>query len=274
VLRTASLGAVKRVARVALFAATFGGPSLAGAGCDTNELVDVGANFDATAPQEAAALDAEGVEDAPGEAEAETSVRAEASTPDAASEAEAAPILSELCIPNPSFETMPPAATATPVLSAPPQWTQCTGSNMPGTSACNLPPIGDTCLGLSVGPIPLASSVDVEPCNTVVPGASYAVTLDFAIDAPNGDGGPGSEPPALQLWGNTAECTTVGGDLLARYSLSYTCGWKTLCGGFMAKGAYTHFLLIPETSSSTLFAFGGTQLLVDDLQTDLACPPP
>lgn len=268
---------MKPVARVVLFAAALGGPSLAGAGagCDTNELVDVGANFEAAAPQDATLLDAEGVEDAPREAEAEAGAPPEASTPDAPPEAEAAPPLSELCIPNPSFETTPPAPTANPVLSAPPQWTQCTGSNTEGTSACMLPPmIGDTCLGLSVGPLPLQSSVDVTPCNTVVAGATYAVTLDLAIDAPNADGGQAGEPPALQLWGNTLPCSTAGGDLLARYSLSNACGWKTLCGGFTALAAYTHFLLIPETSNSTSIVFAGTQLLVDDLQTDLACEPP
>jgi hypothetical protein len=243
--------------------------------CGLNEIVDVGANFEAGEPfdaTEGADVDAA----RPREAEADGARPEEAAADDAAPEAEAGPpMLSELCIPKPSFEETPDLPTPMPVLSAPPGWTSCNGSNSQSASACGLQPTdGNTCLGLSIG-VPLlipAASVDVVPCGPVQPGATYAVTVDLALDAPSADGGQAGEPPALQLRGSNTACDAQG-DLLWRFSgLDSACGWKTLCGTFDAGAAYSHFLLVPETSSSTSLVFVQTEMLVDNLRTTLACP--
>jgi hypothetical protein len=253
------------------------GPALVA--CALNEVVNVGANFEAGAPP----VDATGVVDVvdaePREAEAAPDVTSldDGVPDDAALDVETGPPpLSELCIPNPSFELTPALPTTTPVLTAPPAWASCNNSNSQTASACGLDPtLGDTYLGLAIN-VPLlipAASVDVVPCGPVLVGATYAVTLDLAIDAPGADGGQDGEPPALQLLGSNTPCDPRGDPLHTFAGLDRACGWKTLCGTFVAHAAYTDFVLVPQASSSLGSVFVEAELLVDNLRTDLPCPP-
>jgi len=249
----------------------------------TNELVDVGSNFDSSVslPPDAESTTESGPDDA---AEPIDAPRAPADSPaeaDANADTGPAPIVRDLCIPNPSFEIAPDdeagvvVGTGTPVLTAPPGWQACSGSTSATASMCSLEPTnGNTCLGLSVG-FPfliLPASVDFVPCAAVEAGATYSLTVDVALDAPGADGGQSGEPPLLQLRGSNTACDPQG-DLLWRFSgVSASCGWKTLCGTFVPVASYTHLLLVPETSSSTALAFLQTEVLVDDLRPVDACP--
>jgi hypothetical protein len=254
-------------------------PVVAGLGaCLPSELVDVGSNFDASLPPPESSV-------AP---ESEASLEDATVPPDSAPDVDAsdvadvdsgpAPIVRELCIPNPSFETVPPddADTATPVLTEPPGWQACSGSSSASASSCSLQATnGSTYLGLSVG-FPFLSataSVDFQPCSPIEIGATYSLAVDLALDAPNADGGQAGEPPALQLRGSNTACD-LQGDLLWRFSgPASACGWKTACGTFVANASYSHLLLVPETSSSTAIVFLQTNVLVDNfVSLDDGCP--
>jgi hypothetical protein len=243
--------------------------------CLPSELVDVGSNFDASLlPSDSSVLP-----------ESEASVEDVATPLEAAPDIDAsdadsgaAPIVRELCIPNPSFETVPPddADTATPVLTQPPGWQACSGSSSASASSCSLQATnGSTYLGLSVG-FPFLSataSVDFQPCSPIEIGATYSLAVDLALDAPNADGGQAGEPPALQLRGSNTACDPQG-DLLWRFSgPANACVWKTACGTFVANASYSHLLLVPETSSSTAIVFLQTNVLVDNfVSLDEGCP--
>jgi hypothetical protein len=243
--------------------------------CLTDELVNVGSNVDASEPDV----------DVPDVGPVEATVDADmnetrAPVGDAPLDVDidaAPPRVFDLCIPNPSFETNPAEGDASPVQSAPPGWTACNGANGQSGSNCSLAPAdGSTYLGLSIGFPRLflgPASVDVTPCAPIVEGATYGLSVDVALDAPGADGGQPGEPPVLQLRGSTNECDAQG-DLLWRFSGISACGWKTLCGTFVARASYTHLLLIPETNTSTADVFADTNLLVDDLQPGDVCQAP
>jgi hypothetical protein len=266
-------------------ASSFVGASLVAApmlaACLTNELVNVGSNFDASEPIADSGAAPGASADAGGDAGADPTDAQRAPPIDSPFDAETglAPVVRELCVPNGSFEILPDneagTATPSPVLSAPTDWVACNGSNSANASSCSLEPTnGSSCLGLTVGfpfVIPPAS-VDVVPCAAIEPGASYSLTVDVALDAPAADGGQMGEPPVLQLRGSNTSCDPQG-DLLWRFSgLSNSCGWKTLCGTMTPTRSYSHLLLVPETSSSTALAFLQTNLLVDNLRPVDGCP--
>jgi hypothetical protein len=244
------------------------------AGCLSGQNVDLGTDvdprgFDATAPVEAgqAPLDALSGDDS-GVRDGQDDLEVSDEPPIAGS---------PVCILNPSFESTPEDdAGPGPMLANPPDWRACV---TPGasTTSCTLPPTnGNSYLGLSIGLAPLldnAASVDAELCQPLIAGVTYSVALELGLDAPVGDGGPTSgEPPALQLRGSTTACDPNAVLLLRFSGVSNTCRWKSLCGLFTPTQAYTHLVLIPETSSSTSFTFSQTSVLVDDITSGGYCP--
>jgi hypothetical protein len=184
-----------------------------------------------------------------------------------------------ICINNPSFEPLLDLdGGPIGVLADPPYWLACTTNRLNPAPACVLPPTdGASYLGLSIGLAPYLydpASVDIQLCAPLQPGVTYALKLDFALDAAQGDGSPGGEPPALQVWGGSAPCDTQA-VLLARFSgATNNCRWKTLCETFVPQAAYTHLILVPEATSSTDRIYYQTNLLVDNLRYDPACAPP
>jgi hypothetical protein len=249
--------------------------------CLATELVDLGSNLDAGLREPDSAVSEPEASSDDVVTGPEASAVPEASATDAAdAEGGPPPIVRELCVPNPSFETVPPAppGTATPVVTEPPGWTLCnSGSSTESASSCGLAASnGTTCLGLPLGfPFLSASGmVDVTPCAPIEVGATYFITVELAVDAPDADGGQAGEPPALELRGSDTACDLDGNSLWELSAPANSCGWKTACGTFVANAAYTHLTLAAAISSSTSIVFLQTNLLVDNLQSLDACPLP
>ena len=244
------------------------------AACLSGETVDLGTEFDASAPPL----------DAPSLVPPESSVDADESTDadadggaDAPSEtaSESAAPGYPFCIPNPSFETGlgDDAEVSSPEVAVPPGWLSCSGSTTnPSPTSCSLAPAdGSSYLALSIGFLAIAPSVDVMLCEPpLVAGVTYTLSADIALDAPIDDSGAIGEPPVLQVRASNTACDMQGA-LLLRFAVAPgTCGWRTLCGSFTPTDSYSHLLLIPETGGAGL-VLGQTHLLVDHLVTGGSC---
>jgi hypothetical protein len=256
---------------------------LAGAltACLSSVTVDLGSNYREPVVVEAAAPSPPVVEE-PGAVapiaappDAEDDVPPETSPDSLPADETVTP--SQICIPNPSFEPLLDRdAGPIPVLPSPPLWRLCS-ANALTPQRCILPPADQSSyLGLSIGLAPYLynpAAIDAALSCNMQPGVTYSLQLELGLDAPETDGDPGGEPPALQVRGSTMACDPRA-DLLARFSgATNTCGWKLLCATFVAQQAYSDLMLIPEATSSTGVIYSQTALLVDDLRSGVTCPP-
>jgi hypothetical protein len=248
--------------------------------CLSGETIDLGANYARdpgldSGPTRVPESGADAPTDAPDEEDA-----GPLDAPVDAPEADVPPLSGAfVCIPDPSFENDPSGdpPDSGPLVTAPPQWQVCS-SSAANPPSCTLPPSdGSSYLGLSIGLAPLLfnpASVDATLCEPLVPGVTYLLSLDLALDASESDAAPPGEPPALQVRGSTTACDPQG-DLLLRFPpATNRCDWKSSCATFVARQAYSHLVLIPEATSSTGLVFSQTDLLVDNLRSDGTCAPP
>jgi hypothetical protein len=251
------------------------------AGCLSSETIDLGTNYEAGLPASDSSV-VKRVPESGADAVADAPYDADPDAPDAPTDAGAAdapspPLVGALiCISNPSFESLFPNDAQGPLLADPPQWQACSSNTAP-QPACVLPPTdGSSYLGLSIGLAPLLlnpASVDATLCQPLQPGITYSLSIDMALDAPPGDASTEGEPPALQVRGSNTACDPRA-DLLLRFSgATNTCGWtRGLCGTFVPQQTYSHLILIPEATSSTGPVYAQTNVLVDNLQSGIACP--
>jgi hypothetical protein len=244
------------------------------AACLSGETVDLGTEFDASAPP----LDSPSVVAPESSVDAgESADEAGDAVADAPSEtaSESSAPGSPFCIPNPSFEMGlgGDAAVSSPEVAVPAGWLSCPGSSASAApTSCLLPPTdGSSYLALSIGFFGIPASVDVMLCEPpIVAGITYTLSADIALDAPLDDSGSIGEPPVLQIRASNTACDAQGALLLRFAGTAGTCSWRTLCGSFTAADSYSHLMLIPETGSAGL-VFDQTHLLVDHLVTGGSC---
>ncbi|HEX4445997.1 MAG TPA: hypothetical protein VH044_04650 [Polyangiaceae bacterium] len=247
------------------------------AACLSGETVDLGAEYDASAPPI----------DAPSIAPPETSVDAdppESDAGDGGAEADAPPEATDeptppgayVCIPNPSFEMGldDGAAVSSPEVAVPGGWQSCPLSSSTPPTSCVLPPTnGRSYLALSLGFLINPASIDVLLCEPLAAGVTYTLAADIAIDAPLDDSGTAGEPPVLQVRASDTACDAQGA-LLVRFAGSAgSCGWRSVCGTFTTTESYSHLMLVPETGSAGA-VFAQTHLLVDNLTSPASCASP
>jgi hypothetical protein len=258
-------------------------PGLLGAGyfacglgaCLSGEVVDLGADLYARAP------DATRVPESGPERDASLAERADSSPSEDAADAMDEPPLppGTICIEDPSFEKHLPgdAQVNQPVQNMPPGWVVCAGITA-SMSSCGLPPTDqDEYVGLSVGPAaPFVfgiGTISTKLCANLEAGTTYALTVDYGLDTPTPDAAGPGEPPALQIWGGTMPCE-MKEQLWRSASLPYACLWRTTCRTFAPSAAYNYLTLIPEIGSPSAVIYAQAYVIVDNLRPSPTCPSP
>jgi hypothetical protein len=243
--------------------------------CLSGEVVDLGADLDARAP------DATRVPESGPEREASLADRAD-SSPEDAMDAMDEPALppGTLCLEDPSFEKHLPgdAQVNQPVQNMPPGWVVCPGGVTANSSSCGLPPTDqDEYVGLSVGLVaPFVygpGSISTQLCASLEVGTTYALTVDYGLDTPVPDAQSNGEPPALQIWGGTKQCE-MKEQLWRSASLPDACLWRTTCRTFVPSAAYRYLTLFPEIGSPSSLIYAQAYVIVDNLRPSPTCPSP